>query len=71
MTTLSKINFDEELDRRRISRDMLQTQADVDEISRRMVAVQEGKAKMLTRKEADALSETAVNDKRISLLSNT
>jgi hypothetical protein len=55
MESLAKANFDKELDRRRETREILQAQADVDEISRRMTAVKEGKAKMLTRKEADAL----------------
>jgi hypothetical protein len=57
MASLAKANFDKELGRRRETRDILQTQADVDEISRRMTAVKEGKAKMLSRKEADALLE--------------
>jgi hypothetical protein len=55
MNNLAKVNFDKELNRRRETRDILQSQADVDEISRRIMAVKEGRAKMLTRKEADAL----------------
>jgi hypothetical protein len=57
MESVAKANFDKELGRRRETRDILQTQADVDEISRRMAAAKEGKARMLTRKEADELLE--------------
>jgi hypothetical protein len=57
MESLARVNFDKELVRRRETSEILQSQADVDEISRRMTAVKEGKTKMLTRKEADALLE--------------
>jgi hypothetical protein len=55
MENLARANFEKEIDRRRETRDMIQAQADVDEILRRMSAVKEGRSKMLTRKEADAL----------------
>ena len=49
--------IEEEYARRKERRDILQTEADVDEITRRMKAVEDGHSKMLTRSEADALFE--------------
>jgi hypothetical protein len=55
MVNLARSNFEKEIDRRRETRDIIQAQADVDEISRRMDAVKNGKSRMLDREEADTL----------------
>ena len=54
----TKIEFEQEMERRREDVALLQTKLDVDELNRRVRAVEEGRSKILNEKE----SETALRE---------
>ena len=51
------IKIDQEIKRRKEDRNILQDKLDLEEIERRIVAAQDGRSKILTKEEADALFE--------------
>jgi len=49
--------IDQEIKRRKADRGAMQDKLDLEEIERRMAAVKDGRSKILTKEEADALFE--------------
>ena len=59
MTPALKIDFEKEMEKRRIDAEVLQTKLDVEELNRRVKAVEEGHSKLIDADEVWATLEKA------------
>ena len=50
-----KIDFEKEMARRRADAELLQTKLDVEELNRRVRAVEEGRSRLLTEEESETM----------------